>query len=279
MVFLIGALMLFCGVLAAQERPHIGYLYPAGMQQGHSATILIGGQGLEGVTNILIAGDGVTGRILSFNREMDKQAVRQLTDRKTFLEDKLNHCTDPERPDVERDLARVTRQLSYAEKTPEDDPDMVKYLSGIQKKKQPNAQLTDLVRVEIRASDEAAAGPREVRLAGARVPGHRPLRRPRADLHAPAVLGDGGRQVDVDEYSVVVIPTGHQEDIAGFHPFLGVRARTVRQVDGCEVINIERTIRADVLPLDHTEGAARIALDAGTERVPRQNAGKNSKRV
>src|SRR5512146_1473103 len=47
-------------VALAQPRPYIGYVYPAGGQQGTNVQIRLGGQGLDDLTGVLVTGAGVT---------------------------------------------------------------------------------------------------------------------------------------------------------------------------------------------------------------------------
>jgi hypothetical protein len=46
----------------AQVRPYIGFVYPAGGQQGTTFQIKLGGQGLDGVDQVFVTGAGVTAR-------------------------------------------------------------------------------------------------------------------------------------------------------------------------------------------------------------------------
>ena len=41
---------------SAQPPPHIGYVYPAGGRQGTSFAVTLGGQSLDGVTNVFVSG-------------------------------------------------------------------------------------------------------------------------------------------------------------------------------------------------------------------------------
>jgi len=49
-----------------ERRPHIGYLYPAGGQQGAVFQITAGGQYLRGVTNAYVSGEGVRARVIQY---------------------------------------------------------------------------------------------------------------------------------------------------------------------------------------------------------------------
>jgi len=57
----------------AQQRPYIGYVYPAGGQQGAKVQIRLGGQGLDDVCGVLVTGAGVTGRVVDYYRRLNPQ--------------------------------------------------------------------------------------------------------------------------------------------------------------------------------------------------------------
>ncbi len=67
---LLPLLALFAGVVTAGEGPqrpndpHIGYVVPAGGQQGTVTRIVVGGQNLRGVKGVHLTGTGVTGRVV-----------------------------------------------------------------------------------------------------------------------------------------------------------------------------------------------------------------------
>jgi hypothetical protein len=52
----------------AQRDPHIGYLYPAGGQQGTVCLITAGGQFLQGANKVYISGEGVQARVIQYYR-------------------------------------------------------------------------------------------------------------------------------------------------------------------------------------------------------------------
>jgi len=57
------AVLLLAGAAQA-EPPHIGYAYPAGGQQGSTFRVMVGGQHLQGSTNVFVNGKGVTAEIV-----------------------------------------------------------------------------------------------------------------------------------------------------------------------------------------------------------------------
>jgi hypothetical protein len=64
----------------AQVRPYIGFVYPAGGQQGTTFQIKLGGQGLEGVDQVFVTGAGVTARLLEYNRPLNPQETTLLNE-------------------------------------------------------------------------------------------------------------------------------------------------------------------------------------------------------
>ncbi len=48
-----------------KKEPHIGYLYPAGGQQGSTFDITAGGQYLQGADSVYISGEGVHATVIT----------------------------------------------------------------------------------------------------------------------------------------------------------------------------------------------------------------------
>ena len=65
---------------ARAQRPYIGFVYPAGGQQGTTVPVRFGGQGMEQVSAILISGTGVTVRSSECYRRLDNSEINLLTD-------------------------------------------------------------------------------------------------------------------------------------------------------------------------------------------------------
>ncbi|MGQ9649468.1 MAG: PPC domain-containing protein [Phycisphaerae bacterium] len=54
-----------------QKEPHIGYLYPAGGQQGKVVLITVGGQNLRGGSDVYVSGTGVKGTVVQYYRPLN----------------------------------------------------------------------------------------------------------------------------------------------------------------------------------------------------------------
>jgi hypothetical protein len=73
-------LLLFAESTKAQTRPYIGYVYPAGGQQGATFQIKLGGQGLDDVHSVLVTGSGVSARIMDYYRRLNPQEMQLLNE-------------------------------------------------------------------------------------------------------------------------------------------------------------------------------------------------------
>jgi ribosomal protein L40E len=76
------------------QNQYIGYVYPAGGQQGATFAIRLGGQGLVDVSDVVVSGEGVTARIVDYyrvwnNQEMGllRQQLNELKKKETTLGD------------------------------------------------------------------------------------------------------------------------------------------------------------------------------------------------
>ena len=65
---------------ARAQRPYIGFVYPAGGQQGTTVQVRFGGQGMEQVSAILISGAGVTVKSSECFRRLENPDINILTD-------------------------------------------------------------------------------------------------------------------------------------------------------------------------------------------------------
>jgi len=72
------------GLLAAaasaqgQATPYIGFVYPAGGQQGTTSQVRLGGQRIDGVSGVLVTGEGVSAKIARYYRKLSNQEMTLL---------------------------------------------------------------------------------------------------------------------------------------------------------------------------------------------------------
>ncbi len=180
---------------SSKRMPSIGYLYPAGGKQGTTFEVLVGGQFLRSCNTAYISGDGVTVKFIknyralrNLNGEQRKELRRQLTEHgenqweqmlasggvkgdPPWRKGKKRKTTSPvmttnkkgekvpvklpEHPLLEGWDEMNLRQLAH-----------VRHRLTNRSKQQPNAQISEMARLEITIAPDAAPGPREIRLGG-----------------------------------------------------------------------------------------------------------------
>jgi hypothetical protein len=64
----------------AQPRAYIGFVYPAGGQQGTTVQVKVGGQNLDGATEVLVSGTGATGRVVECYGRLNNQQITLLNE-------------------------------------------------------------------------------------------------------------------------------------------------------------------------------------------------------
>ncbi|MBE3039151.1 MAG: hypothetical protein IMZ62_10115 [Chloroflexi bacterium] len=77
----------------AQDQ-YIGYVYPAGGQQGTTVSIRLGGQGLADASDVVVTGEGVSARLVDHYRVMDNQELGLLREQLTELQKKETTVSD-----------------------------------------------------------------------------------------------------------------------------------------------------------------------------------------
>jgi len=76
----LGASLALTFPVEAQVRPYIGYVYPAGGQQGATFEVRLGGQSLDEVSGAMVTGSGVNVRIVEVLRRLNNQEVQLLNE-------------------------------------------------------------------------------------------------------------------------------------------------------------------------------------------------------
>jgi hypothetical protein len=81
MICLLLLLLLAFPLEAQTISPHIGYVYPAGGRQGTTFQAKIGGQFLEGATNLYVSGAGVQARVLGHTKPLTPKQFNDLREK------------------------------------------------------------------------------------------------------------------------------------------------------------------------------------------------------
>ncbi|NSW57553.1 MAG: hypothetical protein HPY44_16205 [Armatimonadetes bacterium] len=154
------------GIASAQNSPHIGYVYPAGGQQGTVLLVTVGGQFLAGCDGAYVSGEGVRASVVRYVRPLNDNERGYA---RAFVRDLVKRRWGPTA------VGKVAKPAPDAEMLP-DHP----WLYGLDRmtpgelsllrarlsddKKQPNAQIAEQVQVEVSIDADAPLGDRELRL-------------------------------------------------------------------------------------------------------------------
>jgi hypothetical protein len=183
---------LICAVLALQatawgqsstNTPEIGYLYPAGGQQGTTVRVTASGQFLNGVTDAYVSGQGVQASIIRYyrpltnlqreQRQLLQARLRQVRDMrlaelagKEYDPNATPAATSPE-PAGTPEVKMPEHPLLYdlENKSLPELAHIATVLLGSRAKQQPNRQIAESVLIKIRIDPNAKPGNRELRLA------------------------------------------------------------------------------------------------------------------
>ena len=174
---------------SASREPHIGYLYPAGVQRGTTARIVVGGQYLNGSAEVYVSGKGVRAKVVRYMRPINNiQREQRYLLMKAMAETRLKRLK--EAGVSARMLAKVRQQSDKMDaqakkqklklegiKLPNHylldnlENKSLRELMHIQyvlffprQKKQVNRQLGESVLIEIKIDPDAAPGDRELRV-------------------------------------------------------------------------------------------------------------------
>ena len=166
--YLYGLVILSAASLASawgQSGPRLGYVYPAGGQQGIVVRVAVGGQLLGGAEDVYIAGEGVRGRVVEYVRPLSEgeqyEAAQCMHDlvRKRWNAKLIAAAKAPQEMPLVADHPWL-RDLD--ERTPKDLALLRAKL--LDPKKQLNAQIAEQVDLEITIDPKAAPGDRELRV-------------------------------------------------------------------------------------------------------------------
>ncbi|MBE0541302.1 MAG: PPC domain-containing protein [Verrucomicrobia bacterium] len=144
----------------AQNLPRIGYVYPAGGQQGANFQITLGGQFLDGAASASISGDGVEATVIQFNKPMGQGQFNQLRDKLRELQDRKQAAL---RDNRRRDGPGKSTNVWTAA-----DEEMIEDFRARILKNPPNRNATpavaETVTLKVTIATDAEPGEREIRL-------------------------------------------------------------------------------------------------------------------
>ena len=136
---------------AFRAPPRLGYVYPAGAQQGTTVTLSIGGQNLADASALRLTGPGLKAKITGYHRPLNQKEVNDLREKLDQLQKKRAAAqADPAAP-------RLTEEdIKFAM---EGRANLANRQS-----RQANPALSESVTVELTVAADAPPGDRELRL-------------------------------------------------------------------------------------------------------------------
>lgn len=132
----------------AQWTPYIGYVYPAGGQQGTTVEVRLGGQRIDGTSGAIITGEGVKVELVRFLPKLSNQEMQLIREQQTIL----------------KKLAAKNAKKNIT------DEKMQEYIDRIQDRldgyvNRPACDaLSSIAIVEVTIDTDAKPGPREISL-------------------------------------------------------------------------------------------------------------------
>ncbi len=154
------------GMLRAQQMSsHIGYVFPAGGKQGTTVEALVGGQRLDGASEVHISGIGVRATLGELTKPLTQKQVNELREQLDQLTEKRRAVF--RRNNVGKAGSSSTQPATRPEWTPADEKqfqEIVKKLQMAKNRKQGNAAIAETIPLRIMIDRNAPPGPRELRL-------------------------------------------------------------------------------------------------------------------
>ena len=143
--------------------PHIGYVYPAGGRQSTTFQVAVGGQFLDGATNVHVSGAGVRASLVSFAKPLTPQQANQLREKMQQLQEKRQAANQGFR---KRDAPTGSQTSTNATWTAADQQQLMEIrrkLAGFQRRPA-NPAIAETVTLQITVNPEAEPGEREIRI-------------------------------------------------------------------------------------------------------------------
>lgn len=150
--------------LTAQQprEPSLGYVYPAGGRAGSTFIVQLGGQALEGATNLYLNGGGAEAVLLDYTRPLTQREFNQLRNELEQLQEKRRAASGPgtDRVAASTNAPAVTWTDADGQRLAE----IRRELATRAPNRQANPALAEKLTFRVTLPADATPGPREVRL-------------------------------------------------------------------------------------------------------------------
>jgi hypothetical protein len=140
------------GTMYAQRvPPHLGFVYPAGGQQGTTFTVSVGGQSLNGATATYFSGAGVQAKVTGYERPLTQKEINDLREKVQQLQEKRAAArSKPNAPAFTPDDEKLLEQSRATLAT--------------RGNRTTNPALAETVTLQVTVAPDATPGTRELRV-------------------------------------------------------------------------------------------------------------------
>jgi hypothetical protein len=136
---------------AQRPPPHIGFVYPAGGQQGTTLTVSVGGQNLNENVTASITGDDAIAKFTAYDRPLNGKETQELRDEMQKLQDKRVAA----RADATKPAFTTADELRVV---------IIREQIAKRANRQANPGIAETVTFEVTLAPDAPPGERELRL-------------------------------------------------------------------------------------------------------------------
>jgi hypothetical protein len=149
----------------AQPAPRIGFVYPAGGQISTNFEVIVGGQYLDEESQIIVSGEGITAKVLEYDKIPPAQVVDDYRDRLREVQGKLRELKRGDKMTADQVLPTIRRLLREADLTEKNLRLMAEYdRRRNDPKQQLNNQIGESVRMKVTVAETATPGIRHLRV-------------------------------------------------------------------------------------------------------------------
>jgi hypothetical protein len=149
-ILALAGLLVMVSSARGQTGAYIGYVYPAGGQQGTTVQLRLGGQRLDGVHRVLVSGEGVSAKVVKYFRPISAQENSLLREQLNIFRQK----TRAQRNKTPRQLNKVEAEIKA-----NIDARMGEYCN-----RPACVSIASLCWVEVTIAPDAEPGERDLRL-------------------------------------------------------------------------------------------------------------------
>jgi len=160
--------MAIAAAARARRGPAIGYVYPAGGRQGTTFEVALAGRFLDGVTDVVVSGEGVQATLIEHVKPLNGKQINLLRDRLKELQAKIKppkkgkgkagkEAETTSEPNDGIELETIEKEMA----------EIKEKLANPKNRNRSNPQLSEDVKLRVRLAADAEPGKREIRLKAA----------------------------------------------------------------------------------------------------------------